>query len=113
MSDHVSMVRVEAALRIRAQADAVLLAAVGEVEARGLASARGASSTRAWLHGAHRLDPAEASMLVRAAKSLREGFESTGVALTPGEVSLGQARVIIRCLGELPADLGPETDLGR
>lgn len=36
MSDHVSMVRVEAALRIRAQADAVLLAAVGEVEARGL-----------------------------------------------------------------------------
>jgi len=60
--------RVEAALRVRAQADAVLLAAVGEVEARDLARSRGASSTRAWLHGAHQLDPAEASMLVRTGK---------------------------------------------
>ncbi|MDQ3714960.1 MAG: 13E12 repeat family protein, partial [Actinomycetota bacterium] len=86
---------IEAALRVRAQADAVLLAAIGEVEARGLAGARGASSTRAWLNGAQQLDPAEASMLVRTAKSLREGFESTGTALMAGEVSLAQARVVI------------------
>ena len=101
--------RVEAALRVRAQADAVLLAAaVGEVEARDLARSRGASSTRAWLHGAHQLDPAEASMLVRTGKSLREGFETTGVALAAGEVSLGQARVIIRSVDDLPDGLGPE-----
>jgi len=31
-------------------------------------------------------------MLVRTVKSLREGFESTGTALTAGEVSLAQAR---------------------
>jgi len=58
----------------------VLLAAVGEVEARGLARARGASSTRAWLTGAHQVDPAEASMLVRTARSLRAGFQQTVTA---------------------------------
>lgn len=99
--------RVQAALRVKAQADAVLLAAVGEVEARGLARARGASSTRAWLHGAHQLDPAEASMLVLTAASLRQGFQSTGTALAAGEVNLGQTRVIIRSVDDLPDDLGP------
>ncbi len=41
-SDAAVVDRVQAVLRVRAQADAVLLAAVGEVEARGLARARGA-----------------------------------------------------------------------
>ncbi|MBA3292330.1 MAG: DUF222 domain-containing protein [Geodermatophilaceae bacterium] len=99
--------RVEAALRVRAQADAVLLGTVGEVEARGLARARGASSTRAWLHGAHQLDPAQASMLVRTARSLRAGFQETGLALAAGEVNLGQVRVIIRSVTDLPGDLDP------
>ena len=97
----------QAALRVKAQADAVLLATIGEVEARGLARSRGASSTRAWLHAAHRLDPAEASMLVRTAASLRAGFEETGVALAAGQVNLGQARVVIRSVTDLPADLDP------
>ena len=100
--------RVQAALRVRAQADAVLLAAVGEVEARGLARSRGASSTRAWLHGALQVDPGEASMLVRTAKSLRTGFEATGAALAAGEVSLSHTRVIIRSIEDLPDELGPE-----
>ncbi|MGI8625599.1 MAG: DUF222 domain-containing protein, partial [Geodermatophilaceae bacterium] len=100
--------RVQAALRVRAQADAVPLAAVGEVEARGLARSRGASSTRAWLHGALQVDPGEASMLVRTAKSLRTGFEATGAALAAGEVSLSHTRVIIRSIEDLPDELGPE-----
>ena len=99
--------RVQAALRVRAQADAVLLAAIGEVDARALARTRGSTSTRAWLHGAHQLDPAEAAMLVRTAKTLREGFEETGTALAAGEVSLTQARVVIRSVTDLPADLHP------
>ncbi len=99
--------RVRAALRVKAQSDAVLLAAVGEVEARGLARSRGASSTRAWLHGAHRVDPGEASMLVRTATSL-PGFEATGAGLATGEVSLAQAQVIIRSVNDLPKDLGRE-----
>ncbi len=57
-ADDEVIARVAAALRIRKQADAVLLAAIGEVEARDLATTRGASSTRAWLTGAHQVDPA-------------------------------------------------------
>jgi len=99
------MERVQAALRVRAQADAVLLAAIGEVDARALARTRGSTSTRAWLHGAHQLDPAEASMLVRTAAALRAGFQETGLALAAGDISLDQARVVIRSVTDLPADL--------
>ena len=106
-SDTQIIERVQAALRVKAQADAVLLATIGEVEARGLARSRGASSTRAWLPAAHRPDPAEALMLVRTAASLRAGFEETGVALAAGQVNLGQARVVIRSVTDLPADLDP------
>ena len=106
-SDDEVVGRVAAALRVRAQADAVLLGAVGEVEARGLARARGASSTRAWLIGAHRVDPGEAGMLVRTGRSLRMGCQATGLALAASEVSLAQARVIIRSVQDLPTDLGP------
>lgn len=63
--------RVGVALQVKAQSDAVLLAVIGEVEARGLARSRGASSTRAWLHGAHQLDLAEASVLVRTGQMHR------------------------------------------
>ena len=107
-SDDEVLARVADALRVKTQADAVLLAAVGEVEARGLTGSRGASSTRAWLHGAHQVEPGEASMLVRTARSLRSGFESTGAGMAAGQVSLGQTRVIIRSVEQLPADLGPE-----
>ncbi|MBA3369807.1 MAG: DUF222 domain-containing protein, partial [Geodermatophilaceae bacterium] len=106
-SDTEIMERVQAVLRVRAQADAVLLAAVGEVDARALARTRGSTSTRAWLHGAHQLDPAEAAMLVRTAAALRAGFQETGLALFAGEVSLAQARVVIRSVTDLPADLHP------
>ena len=42
------------ALALRAQTDAVLLARLGEADARGLARARGSSSMTAWLRGSHR-----------------------------------------------------------
>lgn len=83
--------RVAAARRVLAQAHSVLLAAVGEVEARNLAKTRGAPSTRAWLTGSHRVDPTEAGMLVRTARSLRTGCEQTGTAMAAGQVSLAQA----------------------
>ena len=107
-ADDEVIARVAAALRIRKQADAVLLAAIGEVEARDLATTRGASSTRAWLTGAHQVDPAEAGMLVRTARALRAGFEKTGAAIAAGDVSLAQARVVIRSVQDLPKEMGPE-----
>ena len=104
-SDAAVVDRVQAVLRVRAQVNAVLLAAVGEVEARGLARTRGATSTRAWLHGAHQLDPAEASMLVRTAAALRAGFPGDWAGAGRGDISLDQARVVIRSVTDLPADL--------
>ena len=59
------------ALALRAQADAALLALLGEADARGLARTRGATSTCGWLRGSHRLGPGEASRLVRTARALR------------------------------------------
>lgn len=106
-SDDAVIARVAAARRVLAQAHAVLVAVVGEVEARDLAKTRGAPSTKAWLTGAHQIDPAEAGMLVRTARSLRAGCEQTGTALAAGEVSLAQARVVIRSVEDLPAQMGP------
>lgn len=60
------------ALALKAQADAVLLARLGEADARGLARAHGASSMTAWLRGWHRLGPGEASRPCRTARSLPE-----------------------------------------
>jgi len=97
--------RVAAALRVRAQADAVLLAAVGEFEARGLAGSRGCSSTRAWLRSAHRIAPVEASRLVRTATAVRNDLPAVGQAMAGGSVSLAQAEVIVGAIGDLP----PET----
>jgi len=45
--------------------------------------------------------------LVRASRSLRRGFAATSVAMAAGDVSLTQARVIIRSVEDLPDDLGP------
>jgi hypothetical protein len=53
LSDDEAVGRVDAAMRLRAQADALLLAAVGEVDARDLGRRRGATSIRAWLRDTH------------------------------------------------------------
>jgi len=102
-SDSQIVERVEAALRVRAQADAVLLAAVGEVDARGLAGRRGCPSTRAWLRSAHRIAPVDAARLVRTATALRADLPAVAAALESGAVSLAQAEVIVTAIAELPA----------
>ncbi len=47
-------------------------------------------------------------MLVRTARALRAGFEETGAAIAAGDVSLAQARVVIRSVQDLPKEMGPE-----
>ncbi len=103
-SDRQMAERVNAALRVRAQADAVLLAAVGEFDARGLAGARGCSSTRAWLRSAHRIAPHEAKRLVGTATALRRDLPALAAAMSSGEVSLAQAEVIVTAIGDLPGE---------
>jgi len=105
LSDDEVVGRVGAAMRLRAQADALLLAAVGEVDTRDLARRRGASSTRAWLRDAHCCDPREAGRLVVTARGLRSGLAATQEAMAAGDVSLDQARVIMRCVGDLAKEV--------
>jgi len=105
LSDDEVVGRVDAAMRLRAQADALLLAAVGEVDARDLGRRRGATSIRAWLRDAHRCDPRVAGLLTATARGLRSGLTSTHEAMTAGAVSLDQARVIVRYVGELAKEV--------
>ena len=88
---------------LRAQVDALLLDAVGEVQARGLAGRRGCPSTRAWLRWAHRIAPHEAKRLVRTATALRKDLPAVAQAMSEGAVSLAQAEVIVHAIADLPA----------
>lgn len=89
------------ALALRAQADALLLARIGEADTRGLARSRGATSMTAWLRGSHRLGAGEASRLVRTARALREQVPATAEGMAQGEVHLSQAEVIVESLKDL------------
>ena len=99
-----------AAVALRAQADAVLLARLAEAEARDLCRRRGFRSLPAWLRAAYRLGPGEASGLARLAVGLRDRVPATGAALAAGEISSGQARVIDTAIDTLSKDL-PEAAL--
>ncbi len=108
LTDNQLAAEVADAVALRAQADAVLLARVGEAEARGLALTRGASSMTGWLRCSHRLAPSEASRLMKAARSLREQLPATAAAMSTGEVNLGQAEVIVESLKDLSDQVSPD-----
>jgi len=107
LTDRELAAEVTDAVALRAQADAVLLARLGEAEARGLARSRGATSMTAWLRGSHRLGAGEASRLVRTARALRGQLPATAAAMTDGQVHLGQAEVIVDSLRDLSDQVGP------
>ncbi|MGI8628226.1 MAG: DUF222 domain-containing protein [Geodermatophilaceae bacterium] len=95
------------AFALRAQADALLLAHLGEADARGLAMSRGATSLTAWLRGSHRLSACEASRLAKTARALREQLPATAQAMTDGDVHLCQAVVIVDSLKDLSDGIDP------
>lgn len=96
-------------LALIARTQALLLRLVGEVDARGVATATGAPSTVSWLRHRHTLAPVEAAKLVRTAGALRAGLAATNTALGAGEISLAHAHGIARACQDLPAGLEPET----
>ena len=108
LTDRQLAAEVGQALALKAQAEAVLLARLGEADARGLARTSGATSTVAWLRGSHRLGAGEASRLVRTARALREQLPATAQAMSSGQVHLGQAEVIVDALQDLSDEVGPE-----
>lgn len=102
-SDQELVADVRETLALRAQADALLLAQIAEVDSRGLAGRRACPSTRAWLRSAHRIGPGEASRLVTTATALRDELTAVGVALGIGNMSLAQAHVCVDAIADLPA----------
>ena len=87
-----------------ARAQAVLLGLVGEADARGVLLGDGAPSSQAWLRGRLRVSPSEAASYVQAARGLRAGLDATAAACAAGTIGLPHAAVIVRTVGELPAD---------
>jgi hypothetical protein len=108
LTDRQLAVEVADALALRAQADAVLLARLGEADAWGLARSRGASSMVGWLRGSHRLGSGEASRLVKTARALREQLPATASAMTGGGVRFSHAEVIVDSLKDLSDGITPE-----
>jgi hypothetical protein len=94
---------VVAAGRLVAQAQGVLLRLVGEADAREALTAQGATSTAAFLRHRLRLSPAEAAACAKTARATRTMAAATGAACAAGRVTAGQATVITRAVGELPA----------
>ena len=86
---------VAAGRAVQARIDAVLLAAVGEVDARGSHVHDGALSTGAWLRSTVTVTPVEAAGAVRTARALRGGLlPGTAAALAAGEITARHAQVI-------------------
>ncbi|QWF21427.1 HNH endonuclease [Nocardioides sp. LMS-CY] len=93
-----------------------LAAQVGELQARVAAHADtihvgqdvGASSAANWLAHTTKTTRAAAYGAVRLGHDL-EAHASTREALAAGEICVERARVVIRWVDRLPADLGPET----
>ncbi|MGQ0625670.1 MAG: DUF222 domain-containing protein, partial [Sporichthyaceae bacterium] len=76
---------------------------VREIEARGAASAVGASSTQAWLSDALRISPQAAKGQVLLAQRLGR-MPAVAGALAVGSVGAEQARAITRTVAALPPD---------
>src|SRR5215207_9275061 len=86
---------VAAGRAVQARIDAVLLAAVGEVDARGSFATDGALTTGAWLRSTVTVTSAEAAGAVRTARALRGGLlPGTVAALAAGEITARHAQVI-------------------
>ena len=86
---------VAAGRRAQARIDAALLAAVGEVDARGSFVQDGALTAGAWLRSKATVTPAEAAGTVRTARALQRGLlPGTAAALAEGEISARHALVI-------------------
>lgn len=99
---------VDATLAVVASAQALLAGLVGEVDARGTATATGAPTTVSWLRHHHNLAPVEAAKLVHTATALRTGLPATNAALGAGTISLAHAHGIARACADLPEDLDPD-----
>jgi hypothetical protein len=88
--------------RNQAQQQALYLAVIAEVEARGVAESLGALDTKNWLRSTLNVSPSAAARQVRVAVALAGPAADTGSALAAGEILDEQANVICEILNGLP-----------
>ncbi|MGQ5264157.1 DUF222 domain-containing protein [Micromonospora sp. ZYX-F-536] len=85
----------------------IQLGLVRELDARGLAVARGASSTAVWLRERLRLPGRSARQLVALAATFDAAPVPVRDAMLTGAVTVEQGRVVAETIAALPADSGP------
>ena len=93
----------------RARLDAAVLAVTREVDARGAATATGATSTAAWLTGRLLLHPSAAKAEVALAAALDGELTDTKEALAAGDITREQAAAVHAAIRALPAGVDPAT----
>jgi hypothetical protein len=93
--------------RVEQQGAGLRLSWLAEVDARGLAVGRGATSTLAWLRGHLLIGGNAAGRMLRLALGLRKA-PATGTALAEGRVNVDQASAIVETLPTLPDDVAPD-----
>ncbi|MEW2427614.1 DUF222 domain-containing protein [Micromonospora sp. NPDC047644] len=108
LSEHDLIAVLDATHRLQQRLAAVQLAAVRELDGRGTALARGASSTTVWLRHRLRLDVAAARRLVGLATSLDVAPPAVRDALASAAVSVEQARVIADTAATVTVSAGVE-----
>ncbi|MDG4808593.1 DUF222 domain-containing protein [Micromonospora sp. WMMD1120] len=98
----------DATHRVQQRLAAVQVAVVRELDGRGTAVERGASSTTVWLRERLRLDVSAARRLVGLAASLDVAPPGVRAALADASVTVEQARVIADTAATVSVTAGPE-----
>ncbi|MBM0234372.1 DUF222 domain-containing protein [Micromonospora sp. STR1_7] len=108
LSEHELIAALDATHRLQQRLASVQLAVVRELDGRGAAVARGASSTAVWLRHRLRLDISAARRLVGLAASIDAAPPAVRDALAGGLVSVEQARVIVDTAATVSGSAGAE-----
>ncbi|WP_444950448.1 DUF222 domain-containing protein [Micromonospora ureilytica] len=108
LSEHDLIAALDATHRLQQRLASVQLAIVRELDGRGTAAARGASSTTVWLRHRLRLDVSAARRLVGLAASLDVAPAALRDALANGAVSVEQAQVIADTAATVAVSAGAE-----
>ena len=91
-------------LALRSRIDAHLFAVLADADRGDVAASAGATSTAAWVRAATGVTGAEATRLVRQARTI-ESHPATHTALAQGEIHTEQATVIVAAVDALPAEV--------
>ncbi|MEU4397906.1 DUF222 domain-containing protein [Micromonospora orduensis] len=108
LSDDELLASIDAAHAVAQRLATVQLGLVRELDARGLAVARGAASTAVWLRERLRLSGRSARQMVQLATTIDAAPPSVRAALLGGTITVEQGRVVAETVAALPVEVGPE-----